>query len=362
MIFKEESSGRKKWLLAIAATTLGVYLGFRYLLPLIFPFLVAYFLAWIIGPLTEFLYRKLKLPRIIGGTISLLLLTAVAGTGICYLINTLLKQMITFVKNIPVYMSILADKLDYICKGCDEMFGLSSGYARAIVDDNMNQTINRVKSNIMPSITQRTIAFTIGLVGSIGIMLIIFIAAILIAKDRHGFHERYKSNDFYRDVHKVTDKLADAGVAYLRSQIIIMAIVAVICVLGLTFLKNDYALMLGIGIAFMDALPILGSGIIFIPWSIIMLINGNIYAAAILITIFLVCQVIREVLEPKLIGNRIGIKPIFTLVAMYVGVKLFSIAGFILGPIGLIIIITIVKVINEKSEGSVAKVQDSYDD
>jgi predicted PurR-regulated permease PerM len=107
---------------------------------------------------------------------------------------------------------------------------------------------------------------------------------------------------------------------------------------------------LGIFIAILDALPIIGSGMILIPWSIIMLINGNIFAAAILITVYLLCQIIREIVEPKLIGNRIGIRPLYTLMSMYVGLKLFGIAGFILGPVGLIIIIAIIKSLNEKKE------------
>jgi sporulation integral membrane protein YtvI len=192
-------------------------------------------------------------------------------------------------------------------------------------------------------------------------MLIVFVAAVLIVKDLPSFHKRYEHNDFYKDMHKVTEKLSDAGIAYLRSQLIIMMIVAVICVLGLTLIKNDYAVLLGLGIAIMDALPILGSGIIFIPWAIIMLMNGNIFTAAILVTTYLLCQIIREVLEPKLIGNSIGIKPIFTLIAMYVGVKLFSIAGFFLGPIGLVIIITIYKVINDKAQNKI-NMQGIYDE
>jgi predicted PurR-regulated permease PerM len=80
---------------------------------------------------------------------------------------------------------------------------------------------------------------------------------------------------------------------------------------------------------------------ILIPWTIIMLINGNIFAAAVLITVYLLSQIIREVAEPKLIGNKIGIRPLYTLISMFIGLKLFGAAGFILGPIGLIIIIAI---------------------
>lgn len=352
MKLKDGTRARQTRFLIIVVTTLGVYLGFRFILPLILPFLFAYFLAWIIRPSTEFLYRRVKLPRIVGGTVSLIVLVGLVGIGLFHLCNTLMKQTVAFIKNLPIYLDAISVKLDSICKGCDNMFGLYKGTMRNVVDDNLTQMVDKVKTNIMPGITQRTISVTITMIAVIGVILIILVSAVLIVKELPAFQKKYENNDFYQDVHRVTEKLADAGVAYLRSQIIIMLMVAVICVLGLTILGNDYALLLGIVIAIMDALPILGSGIVYIPWSIIMLINGNIYSAAILITIFLICQILREVLEPKLIGNRIGIKPLYTLVAMYIGVRLFSIAGFILGPIGLIIIVTVVSVTTEKTNDS----------
>lgn len=348
MKLKGNQSYQFRWFLTLSVITLGVYLGLRYLLPLIFPFIVAYFIAWIIRPVTELLFRKFKIPRIIGGSASLLLLIAVFGTSICMLINILIKQAIAFVKNIPVYLNEITDKIDAVCRNCDEFMGFENGTIRAIVDDNLTQAVNKVKNNLMPEITEHTIAITIGVIAFTGILLIIFVAAVLIVKDLPAFHEKVERNAIYKDVHKVTAKLSEAGMAYLRSQLIIMSIVAGICILGLTFIKNDYAVLLGLGIAIMDALPILGSGIVFVPWGIVMLINGDIFTAAILITVYLLCQIVREVLEPKLIGNRIGIKPIFTLISMYIGVKLFSIAGFFLGPIGLLIIITIYKVVTEK--------------
>ena len=348
---KDEAIRKYKWLLTIVITFVGVYLGFRYVLPLIIPFIISYLLAMMIRPSTEFLYRRFKINRIIGGTISLVVFLAIVGTGIFYLVKILFKQAVTFIRNIPIYFEILLDKLDNICKGCDEIFGFTNGTAMTFVDDNLNSMVIRLRTDIVPGITERTISFTIGLVGTLGVILIILIAAILIVKDLPDYKERFKSNEFYQDVHKVTEKLVNAGMAYLRCQLIIICIIAVISTIGLTILGNRYALLLGIIIAAFDALPIIGSGMVYIPWSIIMLINGDIYSAAILITIFLVCQIIREILEPRLIGNRIGIKPLYTLMSMYIGVRFFSIAGFILGPIGLVIITTLIKVINDRVEG-----------
>lgn len=335
--------------------TLGVYIAFRYLLPLILPFVFAYFLAWIIRPVVDLLNIKLKIPRIIGGTVSLLVLVGVFGTAFYMLVKILIREAIDMFRNLPVYLNAIAGKLDVICSHCDELMGIENGTVRKIVDDNLTQSVNNLKSSLMPKLTGHTITITVWMIAFFSVLLIIFIAAVLISKELSDFQKKYENNPVYQDIHKVTSKLSDAGIAYLRSQLIIMAIVAVICVLALLILKNDYAFLIGLGIAILDALPILGIGLVLIPWTIISLIQGKLYVAAILFTAYLICQIIREVLEPKLIGNRIGIKPLYTLIAMYVGIKLFSIAGFILGPIGLVIITTIYDAVKDKPDENEAK-------
>ena len=330
-------------------TSLLVYLSFKFLLPLVFPFIIAFILALIIRPITDFLQKRLKFPRFLGSLFSMILLSLIIMTGLFYLFNTLFKQSVLFLRNLPAYLNIIAGKLDSICSSCDEIFDLAIGTARAVIDDHMFQVVDKVRTEVMPGITQQTISIAIKLVGGIGIIIIIFISSVLIAKDFPVFKDKLKSYSFYKDIKDVGDRLSNVGMAYLKAQLIVMTIVAIICVIGLSLIRNEYALLLGILIALMDALPIFGSGIVFIPWSIIMLLNGNIYAAAILISSYLLCLITREVLEPKLISNHIGIKPLFTLMAMYIGVRLFSLAGFILGPIGLIIIITVGKLVYERT-------------
>ncbi len=348
-VFEGRLSEWKKPILLIVIT-LSVYLCFRYLLTLILPFIFAYFLAWIIHPVTEAMYRRFKLPRIVGGTAALLLLFAVFGTSFCMLINILIRQTITLIKNLPVYINLLSVRLDIICGWCDKVFELDCGTIRGLVDENMIQGMNKMSTSLVPKLTQHTIQITIWFVGFLGILLIVLVAAVLIVKDSSELQDKLKESRMYHEYHRITQRLSEVGMAYLRTQGIIMIIVAVVCILGLTLLHNDYAFLIGIGIAFMDALPVLGSFLVLIPWAIVSLVSGNIYEAAILITIYLICQIIREILEPKLLGNRIGIRPLFTLIAIYVGVKLFSFAGFILGPVGLIIIQTIYQAVSDHTQ------------
>ncbi len=346
----EEKNERVKIFIRVFIITLSIYMGFRFILPLILPFIFAYLLALIIKPSTEFLYKKARIPRLIGSSVSLLAFVIIIGMVFLYLGDLLIKQAINFARSIPVYLNIIADKLDNICTNCDEIFGLSVGSARELMDDNIIKMVDKVKVDFIPSMTSRTLSLTVKFVAFIGVFLITLISAVLINKEIPELRRKHKNSNLYKDINKVTVRLADAGMAYLRAQLLIMVLVAVCCVTGLVIIRNDYALLIGILIAILDALPLIGSGMILIPWSLIMLINGNIFASAVLITVYLICQIIREIAEPKLIGNRIGIKPLYTLISMYIGLRLFGIAGFILGPVGLVIIITILNEINDKED------------
>lgn len=329
--------------------TVAVYLSFKFLLPLLLPFIIAFLVAWLIKPISEYLYHKLKLPRIAGGIISVILLVILLGYGFYYLCATLLKQGVEFLKDLPIYTNRLMYLIDQWCSSCEALFGLEEGSMVIALNDTMNEGLASLRNSIMPYLTNNTFSIIIAVVTGFGILIIMIIATILIIKEIPEINEKYGKKQVYQDIQHVIDELIAAGSAYFRSQLVIMVVVAFYCVVGLTFMENEYALLIGVLIAIMDALPILGSGMILVPWAIIMLFSGDILSAAILITVYLLSQITREILEPKIIGHHIGIKPLYTLIAMYIGLKLFSIVGFILGPLGLILIINIVKIINTKS-------------
>jgi len=322
---------------------IGVYFGFEYILPLFTPFILAYFIAWLLLPIVRFLNHKLRIPKVIGGIISLGLLGTIVVWIVNYLGNILIKQVAILLQNMPIYLSILASRVDSFCCGCDKFFGIELGSARGIVDSNMESMLYTVKKDIMPAITSQSFNIIVGIVGVVGIILIIIVSTILFIKDDVENRKSFQNTVFYSDIHLVTSKLSETGMAYLRTQAIMMVFITILCTVGLLLIKNKYALLIGIGIGIFDAFPILGSGLILVPWTIISLLNQDLFSAAVLLTLYLGCQLIRQFLEPKLLGNRIGIKPIFTLMSMYVGFRIFGFSGFLLGPLGLVIITTIVK-------------------
>lgn len=337
------NNSKVKMSIIIILTVLGVYIGLEYVLPLFAPFILAYLIASGLLPIVKFLNRKTRLPKLLGGILSLSLLGALAGMGLFYLCDILMKQIVALLKNFPIYLAILSGYLDEFCKGCDKFFGIKLGTVQNFIYTNFDGVLVIIKNKIMPVITTRSINLLIGLVGFIGILLIIIVSILLLIKDEDKYRNGIRSSAYYREIHLVTSKLSGMGVAYLKTQGIMMILISIVSTAAMLLIGNKYALLAGIGIGVVDAFPILGSGLILIPWTVISLFQQDFLSAAVLLTAYVGCQILRQTVEPKLLGNSIGIKPIYTMMAMYAGLKIFGIPGFILGPVGLVIIITVVK-------------------
>ena len=130
---------------------------------------------------------------------------------------------------------------------------------------------------------------------------------------------------------------------YLKAQAILNIITFIIVLLGLlimsfTGFNIKFPLLAALAIGFVDALPILGSGTVILPWSVCSALNGDIKLAIGLIIVYVIVIVARQILEPKIVSKKIGIHPIFTLIAMYTGFKLIGLLGMFIGPIILIIL------------------------
>lgn len=336
-------NNKTKLLFVLITAILGVYLGFQYILPLLIPFILAYFFAWCLLPIVRFLNYRFHLPRIVGGILSIGLLGIAIGWLICYLGNIFMHQLVILFQNMPIYLSIISGRIESFCNGCDKFFGCQVGSVREFMNSSMENMLFMVKTDIIPSLTSHSLNIAIGIIGIIGMIIIIIVSILLLIKDEDDYNKSFKSFAFYPEIHLVTKKISETGIAYLRAQGIMMIFISILCSVGLLLLKNKYALLIGVGIGIFDAFPVLGSGLILVPWSLISLMNKDLYSAAVLMSLYLGCQIVRQCLEPRLLGNRIGIKPVFTLMSMYVGIRLFGFPGFLLGPLGLVIITTITK-------------------
>ena len=131
--------------------------------------------------------------------------------------------------------------------------------------------------------------------------------------------------------------------AYLKAELTLVFVSFIISLMGFYIfifigLNVKYPLLIALVTAFVDALPILGSGTIMVPWAIISALDGDINLGIAIIILWIIMCIVRQFLEPKVVSNKLGIHPIFTLIAMYTGFKLIGVIGMLVGPIILIVI------------------------
>lgn len=337
---KEKISKRKKAIYFIGVTG-GVYLAFQYLLPLVIPFLIAYLGACLMEPCIRFLEKRLHIKRIIAVIIVVLFILGMLGTAGVWLIQRLIEQTIHFISAFPSIEGLLLGKISGICCEIEKNFGLQENTVQDFVHLGMIQMSQKLEREAMPFVVSGSVPVVKWIIEAIAVLFIIIVSMILISKDYLLLKEKKEHFIFAEEIALIGGKLSAAGGAYVKTQCIIMLITTVVCVIGLTLLGNPYALLIGVFIGAMDALPLLGSGLIFIPWILFSALLGSWRDFIFLAVIYLICYFTREFLEPKLMGRQIGISSLEMIISMYIGLKLFGLAGVLLGPVGYLLIIEI---------------------
>ncbi len=329
---------RLKGFTIIAAVTALVYLMMKYLLPLTLPFVAAFFVVLLIYPLVERIHRKIRLNRaIITGAI-LLAALLLLGMLIWYLMGRLFLVIRTFYENIDRYIEELRGIVDGCCSTMEELFGIEAAMLKEFIMDSLTRFLEQISENTLPQMMENSISYLIWMTSAFAFFMIVFISIILLSKDFNDIKETHKKYFYYQGLRTFGREAMTMSKNYLKAQLMIMSIISVICITGLLLLRTSYAVVIGIVIGILDAFPVIGTGFIFVPWAIYRLIQGEYLLAAAYITLYVICSMTREFLEPKLVGQKLGIPSIMVLVSVFVGLKLFGLSGILLGPVSYLMI------------------------
>jgi len=185
-----------------------------------------------------------------------------------------------------------------------------------------------------------------GLPGFFTIIIVSALATFFISRDKAhimSFIYSLTPKRFIRPASIIIGEISTALIGFFRAQTILISITAVLTIIGLYILKVDIALTAGLIVGFFDLLPILGPGTILVPWAVFQLIAGNIKLGAGLFILYGVLVGVRQLIEPKIISQNIGLHPLATLLALYLGLKFIGIWGIIIGPFLVILIKAIIK-------------------
>lgn len=326
--------------LIIIASIIAVKLSVFYI-----PFIVAYVISLLVDPMIKWVNRKTNLTRKVSSMIILatifLIIISIIVFGVISLISeatNLLSGLNTYLDKIIEMIKEISNKIDF------DKFQLSEE-VKGIVGDTATNLVSNVTEFI-----KNTLSSFISSVTSIPRMLIYVVITILatyfITSDKFYILDRMEHHlpkKLVGKIIKFTDDMKYSLGGYLKAQIILIGISFVIVLVGLNIfyfmgMNIEYPVLMALLIGFVDALPILGSGTIMIPWTLISLLNKDYGTASSILGLYILIVVVKQILEPKIVSSKIGIHPFFTLIAMYTGFKLIGILGLLVGPIALIIL------------------------
>lgn len=341
----DENKEKIRMLFIPAGCILAFYVFFKYIFPLIWPLAAAASLAILLYPIVRFLHRKFKINKIIGTLLILVLLTVILGIISAIVLEKIISQITLFADNFEYYQRCVNDAVTDVCCYVENMFGMEDGCVLDIVNLGINDFISKMKNKIMQFVIGTSIPAVRSMIDVIIAAAMIIVAFFLIMKDMEKIKTGAKNSVFGREIAFVYQRSVVVFKAYIKAQFIIMIIVAVFSIIGLTCAGNKYAWLIGIGVGVLDALPLFGSGLILIPMTIIYFVMGDLVKAAIIFTAFIACYFAREFLEPKLMGDKMGVNALMTLAGIYVGYRLFGFLGMFAGALTVIFMSDIIKII-----------------
>lgn len=320
-----------------AGITAAVFLGIKYLFPLAAPFVLAFLAAVLLEK------QIVKLSNVFRGNMTVAATIIVAGITvvIAVIIGAIgyfaFGEIKSLIGNFDYYCALCDFRVSQVCERVDGWLGLEIGCVYEVLDDGIDMVRAGIEDGGLAgavgtsfSVVSKIFKNIIIVTGSFFIMLI---SIVFMSRDMDKFRSWKQTTRFSKEASVIWHALSKLGNVYFKTQLIIICCTASVCTVGFLLLKNPYAVVLGIAIGLLDALPFFGTGTVLIPWSIISLLDGNVTIAAVLITIYVITYFLREILESKLMGEKLDIAPVTMMAAIYIGLLVYGFLGFVLGPV-----------------------------
>lgn len=325
-------------------TLISLYIAFKLSIFYI-PFLVAFVISLIIEPLIRKVMKYTNLTRKVSAIITLVIVSCIIIGLLIWGITSLITEATIILDNLNNNMDNVGEKISALIDNFNlENIQIPEGI-KSIIENIINDFVGTGRNFTQKILT--SIIDTIKHIPKIMIYIgISIVATYFVCTDKMYILDQMEHhlprnwvNKFGYKLRKVISSLG----GYLKAEATLILISFIIVLIGLVIfevmgMNVEYPIIMALLIGFVDALPILGSGTIIIPWSIISAFNGDITLAIALVILYVIIIVIRQLIEPRIVSNNIGIHPIFTLIAMYTGFKIIGIIGMFIGPIVLIIL------------------------
>ncbi len=329
---------RQNKLAILLLTTGAVYFFLKFIAPLTAPVLIAMLFVTIFGPLLQKLQSRLHLHRQAGALLLLLIAGLVLGLLVWVLFSWIVGSLPNWTGGLDSLEEALSTAVRNICSTVGDAIGIDSSYLEQTILAHLQESIDYLRQRFLPGVLTQSLEYvrTLAVLG--GFLLTFLIATVLLAKDYDEIMNRLLDREDCHLLLEIICGIIRYIATYVKAQLIIMNIVGILAalVLGLCGIQNG--ILWGLLAGILDAFPFIGTGVILIPLGIQQLFYGSYGRAAGCLLLYISCIVIRELLEPRLIGKRIGVSPIAILLSLYAGIQLFGVWGIIEGPLGFVII------------------------
>ena len=326
---------------------LGICFLFLYLLPklLIFflPFTFGALIAFCLNPMISFLQSKF--PFFKKKQISLFLTVVIFGVFF-YLCICLFQLGLPMLKlrlsHLPMDIEALREQVE---KNIEESLAYLPSFMQDLLSD-LPGTLDTAGKNLMSKFTSPALQFSLHLVSGLPELFLYLIITILSAlcfsqagaKLLSALHENMPEQ-FRKYIFLLKEDGKKILKGYVLAQIQIMLCVFLLLSVGFSILKVDFAIPLAFLTAFLDALPVFGVGFIMWPWMALLLLKGKFLLFLALLLIYLLSQMIRQILQPKIIGDAVGLPPLLALLFLFLGYKFYGISGMVLAlPVGMLLV------------------------
>ena len=313
------------------------YITFKYLLGLVLPFVIAWLVALILRPVITYLHKKTRLPEKLLSLVLVVGLLALVGFGLFAALNRIYNEIVGLLGELSDSADSIMDSIfDFIDSFTARIplidgIGMNSDSIYSTVSEMLKSTLSALSSRL-PDIIAALIRI---LPGFLFFTIILIMASYYITADFPSINRSIAAQlpmGFRKKTALLREKLVETGFKYLRAYLLMLLFTFAQLLVGFVILDFDYAFTIALVVAAVDVLPVLGVGTVLVPWSGILLLRGMYYEGFGLLIIFAAVSVVRQIIEPRIIGMSCGLSPLVTLISMYAGFKAFGVVGMLVMP------------------------------
>ncbi len=309
------------------------------------PFVVGFILSLIANPVVRFLEKRIKIKRKYG-TVLIIVLVIGAVVLLCYGIGI---ALIVGIRGFMEYMPTMFENAEVeILEAMERVQGVMRKIPlfQDIQFEQIGDQIAETLSGMVAGEDGVTVNAISGFAKSLPNLLVSgimgFLATYFFIADRDKLAERLKRNlpeSFQEKTMQMYGQVIRAVGGYFQAQFKIMGVIYVVITIGLMLLKVNYAWLIGFGIAFVDMLPVFGTGTVLMPWAAIKFFSGNYMTAAGMMILYVVALLVHQLIQPRMIGQSVGMNTFATLFFMYLGYQFSGVVGMIVAiPLGMLLI------------------------